>query len=402
MSVLLIDDHDIKMDLKTNGMTDTQANLSLMSPAKINLFLHIIGKRADGYHQLQTLFRLLNWGDHLHFYVDVGSVIDLSEQFLPSGSPSDDKTTNPSINQTDKLAFKQTSKLTSKQTAKQITETATIAPLTPLIKGAWIVKSGLVQLLTDSDITTDPADNLIIKATAALLNELFVQNRLPAMLNRVVIRTQKRIPMGAGLGGGSSNAATTLMALNELWQLGLTHAELMRIGATVGADVPIFIFNQDAIGEGIGERLSAMSLPKQRYLLLFPQAHISTAKLFAHANLQRHCTPLSHQQIIADQAQYLYALQSPYQNVFEPVVSELSIEVTEALNYLRDLAAKLLTVADNQLSEASLQPRMTGSGSTVLLPLPSGISADTLKPYLDQAPCPAQIVSSLYGDDESY
>lgn len=389
MSVLLIEDQDIKIDKEGNGMADTQANLSLMSPAKINLFLHIIGKRADGYHQLQTLFRLLNWGDHLHFYIDARSITDLSKQFLPLKSPSDAKIVHQSINQT--------AKLISEQTAKQTTENANIAAL---IKGDWVVQSGLVQLLTDSDITADPADNLIIKAAAALLNELVIQNRLPSTLNRVVIRTQKRIPMGAGLGGGSSNAATTLIALNELWQLGLTQAEMMRIGATVGADVPIFIFNQDAIGEGIGEQLSAISLPKQRYLLLFPQAHISTAKLFAHANLQRNCPPLSHQQIIADQAQYLYALKSPYQNVFEPLVSELSIEVNEALNYLHYLAAKL--VRNHQLSEASLQPRMTGSGSTVLLPLPSGVSTDTLEPYLDQAPCPVQIVSSLYGDDECY
>ena len=250
--------------------------LSQFSPAKINLFLHITGKREDGYHNLQTVFRLLDWGDTLHFW--------RHEQQIPLFS----------------------SEATLAKTA--VTACPTVD----------VVASKLVELTGADSITQSPADNLIIKAAQALLDYL-VQTSLttntsllPQILPQITIKIDKIIPMGAGLGGGSSNAATTLLALNELWQLDLSQSLLLEIAAKIGADVPIFIFNQDAIAEGIGEQLTPIHLPKQRYLMLLPQAHVNTAKLFAHSDLCRDCPALPLAQIAADSLDYLWALTPPY------------------------------------------------------------------------------------------
>nr|WP_241878631.1 4-(cytidine 5'-diphospho)-2-C-methyl-D-erythritol kinase [Psychrobacter sp. PraFG1]UNK05168.1 4-(cytidine 5'-diphospho)-2-C-methyl-D-erythritol kinase [Psychrobacter sp. PraFG1] len=185
------------------------AKLSLFSPAKINLFLHITGKRADGYHNLQTVFRLLDWGDTLEFLVTQDSfdpTAPINEQHLP------------------------------------------------------------VRLSSTVAITAQVMDNLVIKAAVALLQAW--QNSAPARssdpavtphLPVIEVTLNKVLPTGAGLGGGSSNAATTLIALNKLWGFHYDIEALIKIGATVGADVPIFVLGQDAIAEGIGERLTPSS-----------------------------------------------------------------------------------------------------------------------------------------------
>lgn len=327
--------------------------LSLLAPAKINLFLHITGKRADGYHDLQTLFRLVNWGDTLHF--------------CPIDNDSGDMTC-------DDVARRETNR--------------------PLLA------SDLIELIGAEHITDHAADNLIIKAAQALIDTLLDSGAFkhqavtapPSALTQVRISVDKVIPMGAGLGGGSSNAATTLMALNELWRLGLTQQQLIEIGAKVGADVPIFIFGQDAIGEGIGERLTALKLPTQRYLLLFPKAHISTAQLFSHPSLQRNCPYLTQAQIAGDTSSYLWGLQPPYHNVFEPVVSQLSFEVAEALEALHQLAH---TLTDTYQLSSSLSARLTGSGSTVFLPLPPEASDSLIEAWLKQSGFDGQIVQTL-------
>jgi 4-diphosphocytidyl-2-C-methyl-D-erythritol kinase len=156
------------------------AKLSLLSPAKLNLFLHITGRRADGYHQLQTLFQLLDWGDYLHFTPD---------------------------------------------------------------------NSGAITL-------------------------------------------DKQIPAGGGLGGGSSNAATTLLALNHLWGLGKTQQALQALGAGLGADVPVFVGAHTAWAEGIGEILTPMDLPQRWFLILVPPCHVSTAEIFSHQQLTRNSPPI--------------------------------------------------------------------------------------------------------------
>ena len=316
-------------------MTERTAATSVitrLSPAKINLFLHITGKRADGYHNLQTVFRLLDWGDYLHFSVA-------------------DKTT--------------------------------------LLDNTLDVNRLCSQLLTltgADTITSSINDNLIFKAASALLKFAIQANKLPKQLAKIQISLDKHLPMGAGLGGGSSNAATTLLTLNEIWQLNFTQNELIKIGAQVGADVPIFIFGQDAIAMGIGEELTAIDLPEQQYLILTPDAHVNTAKLFAHPKLQRDIAPLSIDTIANQCSEYVQHLNTPYQNVFTPVVTSLAPAVDAALRYLQGLESQALGTA-----------RMTGSGSAVFLPLDASVTTDKalLARWVTQAPCAGYVVGNL-------
>ncbi len=308
--------------------------ITRLSPAKLNLFLHITGKRADGYHNLQTVFRLLDWGDYLHFSVSDNAVISTID-----------------------------SELSADQFCHQLL----------ILAGA-------------EAITISIEDNLIFKAARALLASAIQSNTLPEQLAKVHITLDKHLPMGAGLGGGSSNAATTMLVLNEIWQLNFTCAELIKIGATVGADVPIFIFGQDAIAMGIGEELTAINLPNQQYLVLTPNAHVNTAKLFAHPKLQRDIAPLSIQTIQSQSNYYVQDLLTPYHNVFTPVVTSLAPAVTDALNYLQGLEAQTLSTA-----------RMTGSGSAVFLPLDASVATneELVAKWIADAPCAGYVVGSL-------
>lgn len=318
--------------------------ITRLSPAKINLFLHITQKRADGYHDLQTVFRLLDWGDYLHF--------------LPS----------------DSLA---------------------VAPLIQSIPDFWAKSSsdqaaalcdGLIKLNGAAAITENLADNLIIKAAVALLQHALEQDELPEVLSQITLSIDKHIPMGAGLGGGSSNAATTLTTLNHLWQLDLTLDSLYELGVKLGADVPVFIFNQDAIGSGIGDALAPILLPEQYYLLLTPSAHISTETLFAHPKLCRTMPVLATTDIETQAADFYQTLKPPYQNVFTPIVTDMAPKVAEALDYLQSLLPAEVSAA-----------RMSGTGSAVFLPLPDEIAfdEDTIQSWIDRAPCPAILVHNL-------
>ncbi|OXL19683.1 4-(cytidine 5'-diphospho)-2-C-methyl-D-erythritol kinase [Psychrobacter sp. DAB_AL32B] len=316
----------------------TASVITRLSPAKINLFLHITGKRADGYHDLQTVFRLLNWGDYLHFSVADKAIITI-----------DSVTGNSAAN----------------------------------------VNSLCGQLLTLAGaeaITSSIEDNLIFKAARTLLAAAIDSNKLPDQLPSVQVTLDKHLPMGAGLGGGSSNAATTLMTLNKIWQLNFTHNKLIKIGTKVGADVPIFIFGQDAIAMGIGEELTAIDLPDQQYLVLTPNAHVNTAKLFAHPKLQRDIAPLSIETIKNQSNDYVQHLDSPYQNVFTPVVTSLAPAVDKALRYLQRLEKEALGTA-----------RMTGSGSAVFLPLDVSVVNDKalLAKWIADAPCAGYVVKNL-------
>lgn len=325
---------DDRISIK-NPLTNT--TITRLSPAKINLFLHITGKRDDGYHNLQTVFRLLNWGDYLHF--------------LPTHHLTLAHTPNA---------------IAAKPYADKL--------CTQLI------------ILNGAENTGKRADNLIIKAANALLAHAIKHKILPLKPQHVCITLDKRLPMGAGLGGGSSNAATTLLALNEIWQLALTQNELIRIGAKIGADVPIFIFGQDAIAMGIGEELTAIDLPEQQYLILTPDAHVNTATLFAHPKLQRDIAPLSIVTIKNQYADYVQNITAPYHNVFTPVVTSLAPAVREALDYLQGLEAQALGTA-----------RMTGSGSAVFLPLDASVTTDKvlLAKWVEGAPCKGYVVESL-------
>ncbi len=190
--------------------------LSLPAPAKLNLFLHITGQRADGYHQLQTLFQLLDYGDVLEF--------DNAEEL-----------------------------------------SLTLSPDTPEIP---------------------PATNLVWRAARALQQHT-------GCTRGATILLKKYLPMGAGLGGGSSDAATTLVGLNQLWQLGLSRAELIDIGLPLGADVPLFLHGASAWAEGIGERLTSVALPPAWYLVVVPDCQVSTATVFRHRQLTRNASPIT-------------------------------------------------------------------------------------------------------------
>lgn len=314
--------------------------ITRLSPAKINLFLHITGRRADGYHNLQTVFRLIDWGDCLHF--------------LP----------------TDTLEFDQ-ALLVNNPNYEQL---------------ATDICKKLITITGADSITVNIEDNLIFKAAHALLIAASTLQKLPEPLSKVTITLDKHLPMGAGLGGGSSNAATTLLVLNEIWQLDLSRSELIKIGTTIGADVPIFIYGQDAIAMGIGEQLTAIDLPDQQYLVLTPDAHVNTAELFAHPELQRNITTLSIETIKNQSNDYDQYLDAPYQNVFTPVVTSLAPAVSEALCYLQDLEKQALGIA-----------RMTGSGSAVFLPLDASVIDDKtlLAKWIKDAPCAGYVVGNL-------
>ena len=185
-------------------------SLTLLSPAKLNLFLHITGRRPDGYHNLQTLFQLLDYGDTLTF---------------------------------------------TARTDGQLT-------LSPELPGV------------------DFEQNLIIKAARAL--DPYKPSSVGAD-----IQLEKRLPMGGGIGGGSSNAATTLVALNHLWSCNLTKTQLQQIGLALGADVPVFINAQTAWAEGVGEELQVIKTPPKWFLVIQPDCHVSTAEIFSNKDLTR-------------------------------------------------------------------------------------------------------------------
>jgi 4-diphosphocytidyl-2-C-methyl-D-erythritol kinase len=184
------------------------------APAKLNLFLRVIGRRDDGYHLLQTLFRFVDYGDSLDF---------------------------------------------------------------TLTEDGAIIRTGTFSLPPEKDLCV---------LAARLLQET-ANVRAGAQ-----IHTTKRLPIGGGLGGGSSDAATTLIALNRLWQINYSRAELQRLALKLGADVPVFIFGENAFAEGIGEVLCAVTLPPKWYVVLTPGVVISTREVFADPQLTRNSNPL--------------------------------------------------------------------------------------------------------------
>jgi len=198
--------------------------LSWPAPAKINLFLHIIGQRADGYHELQTVFQFLNYCDELHF----------------------------TVRNDDQLH----------------------------------VHSTIPELAEDG--------NLILRAAQLLQKTCRTNLGIDVILH-------KRIPIGGGLGGGSSNAATTLLALNQLWQLQLTKQDLLGLGLQLGADVPIFIEGKACWGEGIGEKLTPINLPQPWYVVVIPPHPVSTAKIFSDPELTRNTPTITIQQFLDGQ-----------------------------------------------------------------------------------------------------
>ena len=246
--------------------TQNVKTLFALSPAKLNLFLHVTGRRPDGYHSLQTVFQLLNWGDDMRF--------------------------------------------------------------------EWQESPGITLSGDTDDIA--PENNLILRAA-----KLISPSDQGAH-----IHVRKRIPRGGGLGGGSSNAATTLLALNRLWDLRLSLEALLDFGETMGADVPVFIQGQSAWAEGIGEELTPVSLPKRWFVVAQPDCMVSTAEIFAHPELTRQTPPITVQAFFSGAGR----------NDLQPVVESRYPEVQRAVEWLK---------------KHSPDARMTGSGACVFASLES-------------------------------
>ena len=188
----------------------------------------------------------------------------------------------------------------------------------------------------------DDEDNLIIRAARALQASANIQQG-------VNITIEKRLPMGGGLGGGSSNAATTLLALNQLWQCHLSKTELAQLGLTLGADVPIFIHGEAAWAEGVGEQLSPISPPEPWYAVLVPNCHVSTAEVFSSQELTRDCEPITISRFLSGEGR----------NICEDVVTKHYPQVSEALSWL------------SQFGKA----RMTGTGACIFVSFDSRAQA---------------------------
>ncbi len=185
------------------------------APAKLNLFLHVVGRRADGYHLLQTVFRFIDRADTLRF--------------------------------------------------------------APRADGAIVLATPTPGVAADSDLTVRAA-RLLQQATNCRQG--------------VTIHLDKRLPMGGGLGGGSSDAASVLLALNHLWQTGLSRAQLEKLGLTLGADVPVFIHGRNTFAEGVGEAFSDVELPAEHYLVLHPPVNVETGVIFGAPELKRDTPPI--------------------------------------------------------------------------------------------------------------
>jgi len=257
--------------LVTEAQTETMAQ-SWPAPAKLNLFLHVLGRRPDGYHELQTLFQILDWGDELLITVN---------------------------------------------------------------------DSGEITHSSDSDVIPESTD--ICLRAAKLLHGL------GGLHNGAHIELRKNIPVAAGLGGGSSDAATVLVALNQLWRCGLSQAQLAAAGLELGSDVPVFVQGHSAWAQGRGERLQSVSLGPRHYLLVFPPFGISTAEVFQYSGLKRDSRPLEMTKT---------SLQ-PGRNDCTAAALELHPELEAIMQDLR----------------AWGHPYMSGTGSTVFLAFDSKKSA---------------------------
>ena len=230
--------------------------MKVLSPAKLNLFLHITGRRSDGYHSIQTLFQLLDYGDLMDFSVNRDRSIDIS----------------------------------------------------------------CPQLILPGE------QNLAYRAARLLQQHTGCERGAS-------IQVEKRLPIGGGLGGGSSNAATTLLVLNRLWQLDLEPAELVRLGLSLGADVPVFVHGRSAWAEGVGEQLQPLSLKDSWFVVIATNCVVSTAEVFSRQELTRNTLPIKIAAFFTQGGR----------NDCESIVRTLYPEVDKALNWLGKYAEARLT-----------------------------------------------------------
>ncbi|WP_148861876.1 4-(cytidine 5'-diphospho)-2-C-methyl-D-erythritol kinase [Marinobacter fonticola] len=234
---------------------------ALPAPAKLNLFLHITGRRSDGYHELQTLFQFLDYGDDL--------------QFEPTTEPGEIR----------------------------------LEPALPSV----------------------PSENNLIVRAARLLQE-----ESDRLLAGVRITLNKRLPMGGGLGGGSSDAATALLGLNRLWALGLSIDRLAALGLKLGADVPVFVRGFAAFAEGVGEILTPVDPPEDWFVVLKPDCEINTGLIFSQEGLTRDTPRIKIAPAFEGDA-------SRYRNDCEDIVCTLYPEVRKSLDWLSQFGPARLT-----------------------------------------------------------
>ena len=246
------------------------------APAKLNLFLHVVGRRADGYHLLQTVFRFIDRADSL--------------RFAPRGD------------------------------------------------GAILLATPTPGVPPENDLTVRAA-RLLQQATGSRQG--------------ATIQLTKQLPMGGGLGGGSSDAATVLLALNHLWQTGLSRPQLEKLGLTLGADVPVFIHGRNTFAEGVGEAFTDVDLPPECYLVLHPAVNVPTAAIFGAAELKRDTPPIR-------PADWRHGQGG---NDLEPVACARFPAVAEHLARLRQFAPQAL---------------MTGSGACVFAGFPTRSEAEAV------------------------
>ncbi|CAB3676545.1 4-diphosphocytidyl-2-C-methyl-D-erythritol kinase [Paraburkholderia graminis C4D1M] len=260
-----------------------------LAPAKLNLFLHITGRRPDGYHTLQTVFQLLDWGDTLHF---------------------------------------------TRRNDGLVTRSTEIADVPP-----------------EHDLTVRAA-NLLKAHTGSP--------------EGVDIEIEKRLPMGAGLGGGSSDAATTLLALNRLWKLNLPRLELQALALKLGADVPFFVFGKNAFAQGVGETLDVVQLPPRHFLVVTPRVHVPTAAIFSEKALTRDSKALTITDFPAELSCNTEWPDSFGRNDMQPVVVGKYAEVAQVLRWFENIAPA----------------RMSGSGASVFAAFRSKAEAEAAQAKL--------------------
>jgi len=229
---------------------------SFPAPAKLNLMLRVVGRRADGHHLLQTVFRFIDYSDTLSFRVRGDGVI---------------------------------------------------------------VRTNAVAGIAAEDDLSVRAARLLQQATGTALG--------------ADIHLEKRLPTGGGLGGGSSDAATTLLALNRLWQLDMSRAQLLELAVQLGADVPVFVFGDNAFAEGIGEQLTPIVLPPAWYVVLTPPVAVPTARVFSHPELKRDSKLITIQSFSVESAS----------NDLEPLVCREYPEVARHLEWLRRFSPAMMT-----------------------------------------------------------
>lgn len=260
---------------------ESKMKLTCPAPAKLNLFLHVTGRRADGYHLLQTLFRFIDLHDTLHF---------------------------------------------------------------SLRQDGGVHRCNVLEGVAEEQ-------DLCVRAARLLQKET-------GCTQGVDITVEKHIPMGGGLGGGSSDAATTLIALNRLWSLKLSRKRLMQLGLQLGADVPVFVFGENAFAEGVGEELQAYPLPEAWYVVLFPPVQVPTAKIFSHKDLTRDTVSIIIRALSKQQ----------YRNDLQAVVCSLYPEVARYIEVLGKYGKAM----------------MTGSGACVFAEYASRSKAEAVLQQLPQ------------------